>query len=150
MIKFKHINILLLFLSITIISCENENNQNPIINQEIQGNTFSTKIEGLWRYTEKQDKAVKTVDYYFESNNICKTFKSTSGKEIESNFCTYQVFINNDITTVLIIDKQKRETVLRINRLNDSKMLVVFDLIDNIKQKDDSEVELIKYNPLKN
>ena len=148
MIKFKYINILLLFFSVIIISCGNENNQNPIINQEIQGNTYSTKIEGLWRYTEKQDKVVKTVDYCFESNNICRVFKSTSGKESARYFCTYQVFINNDITTVLLIDNHKRESVFRINRLKDSKMLVVFDLIDNIKQKDDSEVELIKYNPL--
>ena len=148
MIVFKYLNILILFIGAIAISCGTENNQNPVINQEIQGNTFSSKIEGLWKYAEKQNDVVKTVDYYFESNNICNVFKSTSGKESERNFCTYRIFINNGITTVLITDKQKRETIFKIKSINDSKMMVVFGMIDDKIQKDNQETELIKYNPL--
>lgn len=148
MYKYIALILFIFMLAGIFFSCNNNNEQNLIVNQNANDLNLDAKIKGLWKLSNNSENGDNKIDYYFDSHNFCYLYLGTSDKILEQKFCTYKINRYKGITKIMIFDKQDVETVIRVINIDDTKMNVIFEVKNNTEQTDNSEVELIKYNPL--
>ena len=143
-----YVRYLLLSFCFLLFSCE-KFSENTTVNQVTDNSDTTTagRIIGVWKLQEQNSDPGKTLNYIFYANKICNIYRGRNELDISPHALTYELTQNNGINTVVITDDMNRKTVFRINSMDDSKMKIVFDMIDNTKQRVIKELTLIKNKP---
>lgn len=135
---------LLIFLfGVLFISCE-KFSYNPAFTQNNTDTTVEGRILGLWKLQNQGEDANNTLNYIFEGNKICHIFWGKNELDMNPHTFTYEIVKINGINTVVISDEKNRKTIFKINSIDESKMKVVFELIENTKQKLNRELTFVK------
>lgn len=142
-------SILIYLFSIALIfilfSCGKETNQNPITSLSSTNQSINEKLRGIWQLSNTSGDADKNITYIFDGNNSCRVLKGKENSEDENSY-TYEVVSKFNSDLVFIKDSKKNSTIFAINSIDNSKMRVVFYVINNMKIKGNVEIELRKIN----
>jgi hypothetical protein len=138
------LNFLFVSLIFISISCGNDNQQNPVTHQLKNDTDVKNKLLGMWQLIDPSGDPDKNITYLFDDNKICFVYKGNEKPDINKNNMSYEVIQKFNSNLVLIKDAKRNSTLFTINSIDDSKMRVVFMVINNKKIKDKVEVELSK------
>ena len=144
--KLIYLKYITLVFYLLLLSCGQNFNPNPAYNQSGTDTTIEGRLLGSWVLSDASGNPNKALNYIFERNNICQIFRGQNEIDLTPNNFTYQLDKNNGVNRVTIKNDRNQNTIFRITRIDESNMHVVFELIDNTKQRFNTELVLNRTN----
>jgi len=144
--KLIYLKYITLVFYLLLLSCGQNFNPNPAYNQSSTDTTIEERLLGSWVLPDASGNPNKALTYIFEHNNICQIFSGQDEIDLTPNSFIYQIEKNNGVNRVTIKNNRNENTVFRITRIDESNMHVIFELIDNTKQRFNTELIMKRTN----